>query len=107
MNNEKYNQLIDEAYQNYMYNWPKKIPRIGPCLKEEFINQCKTDDEFAKTWGLKIEERELKLEERLELFINENHGSHPEDIEVMDDYDTPTKLIRITYNNEKIELYDN
>jgi hypothetical protein len=58
---EKYNQIIDEAYKNYMNNWPSKIPRIGPCLREEFINQCKTDDEFAKTWGLKIDEKEINV----------------------------------------------
>jgi hypothetical protein len=46
------------------------------------------------------------LEERLELFKKQNNGSHPEDIETMDDYDIPTKIIIITYNNETIESYE-
>ena len=58
-----YDEIVDEAYKNYMNNWPSKIPRIGPCSKEEFINRIKTDDEFSKTWGLKIEGRELTLED--------------------------------------------
>jgi hypothetical protein len=32
--------------------------------QEEFINKCKTNTEFSEKWGLKIEERELSLEER-------------------------------------------
>lgn len=62
MNNEEYNQIVGEAYENYMSNWPKKIPRIGPCTIEEFINKCKTDNEFSKTWELKIEERRCTLD---------------------------------------------
>ena len=74
--------------------------------KEEFIKQIKTDDEFAKKWGVMVEIRELSLDERFELFKNQNNGSHPEDIEMMDDYNIPTKLITITYNNETIEIYE-
>ena len=77
-----------------------------PHTKEEFINEIKTDDEFAKKWGVMVEIRELSLDERFELFKNQNNGSHPEDIEMMDDYNIPTKLITITYNNEKIEIYE-
>ena len=74
--------------------------------KEEFIKQIKTVDEFAKKWGVMVEIRELSLDERFELFKNQNNGSHPEDIEMMDDYNIPTKLITITYNNETIEIYE-
>ena len=40
-----------DAYKYYQNNWEKKLPRIGPCTQEEFINQIKTDIEFAKKWG--------------------------------------------------------
>jgi len=40
-----------DAYKNYMNKWAEKLPRIGPCTQEEFINKIKTDDEFAKKWG--------------------------------------------------------
>ena len=40
-----------DAYKNYMNKWAEKLPRIGPCTQEEFINKIKTDDEFARQWG--------------------------------------------------------
>ena len=113
MNNEKYNQIIDEAYKNYMNNWPSKIPRIGPCLKEEFINKIKTDDEFSKTWDLKIEEQELTYKQRYKIWFRNNFETgmeYCEDIEpdFTNDYyePTPTKLITVTYNNTKTEIYE-
>ena len=110
MNSEKYNQIIDEAYKNYMNNWPSKIPRIGPCLKEEFIFKIETDDEFAKTWDLKIEERALSLEERLNLVSTiigeEKIRTHEDNLARVEKLNIPTKLITITYNNEKFEIYE-
>jgi thymidylate synthase len=40
-----------DAYKNYMTHWAEKLPRIGPCTQEEFIERIKTDPEFAKKWG--------------------------------------------------------
>lgn len=40
-----------DAYKNYMNNWDKELPRIGPCTLEEFIEHIKTDSEFAAKWG--------------------------------------------------------
>ena len=62
MNNEKYNQITDEAYENY-YEYMRD-DRQWEMSKEEFINKCKTDTEFSERWGLKIEERYLSWEER-------------------------------------------
>lgn len=94
MNNEKYNQMIDEAcesytsyplatihdhhtnilYQNRYKGWcmlnGRSMASPHPTRhlsQEEFINKCKTDSEFSERWGLKIEERELSLLERYEL----------------------------------------
>ena len=78
MNNEKYNQIIHEAYQNYtkeisniidgymcgdilgmqthiekMFSNPDELI---PLTKEEFINKCKTDIDFSKDWVQKIVE---------------------------------------------------
>jgi hypothetical protein len=52
MNNERYNQIIDEAYENY-YEYMRD-DRQWEMSKEEFINKIKTDVEFAKKWGLTI-----------------------------------------------------
>jgi thymidylate synthase len=40
-----------DAYKNYMTHWAEKLPRIGPCTQEGFIERIKTDPEFAKKWG--------------------------------------------------------
>ena len=114
MNNEKYNQIIDEAYGNYMNHWAEKLPRIGPCTQEEFINKCKTDSEFSEKWGLKIEERELSLKERYDLVETDKHiqfvkcqSLGTDRIkEVLDEKNIPTKLITITYSDIKIESYE-
>jgi len=138
MNNEKMNQMIDEAYENYLkgghIKWLNKVEvdtPIGkvnipiPYTKEEFINKCKTDSEFSEKWGLKIEERELSLEEKeyqlektncindiendriiygheWEKYIQEQY----EGIQLTQGIKIPTKLITITYNNETIEIYE-
>ena len=84
-----------------------------PFTKEEFINKCKTDSEFSEKWGLKIEERELILEERVKLYgtekINTTDAGYYEHSYAqfkVDEAKIPTKLITITYNNETIEVYE-
>jgi hypothetical protein len=75
MNNERYNQIIDEAHKNYLnetlctsdttclqslLGMNLKTGEIGTIFrqydKEEFIDKCKTDQEFSEKWGLKIVE---------------------------------------------------
>ena len=116
MNKERYNQIIDEAYENYSKEY-EKDNSFGLCLlvqkpdREMFINKCKTDPEFSEKWGLKIEERELSLEERKRIYEME----YTNDIEVENNHwlesklktrNIPTKLITVTYNNEIIESYE-
>jgi len=131
MNNEKMNQMIDEAYENY-YNymttnfmetrWCKvEISPDGKsimgrmCNRDEFIIESKTQPGFSERWGLKIEERELSLEER-SIIAGSNHNEVSQNIKMftgidedhtlhknLDDNNTPTKLITITYNGTKIE----
>ena len=95
MNNEKMNQMIDEAYESYT-SYPLATIHDhhtnilyqnrykGWCMlngrsmasphptrhlsQEEFINKCKTDSEFSERWGLKIEERELSRKERSDYY---------------------------------------
>ena len=202
MNKERYNQIIDEVYENYCKNVSNEIVNVGDtfidtkrnlistckrkeigtskkvpiliceyegcyieedCKKilsqEEFINRCKTDDalsikwreeyrdfrygskeeiehlskhyktdpEFSEKWGLKIEERELSLEERWDLSEKYGYrkkvGEMPSETEtfngvnereefnsMMNDHvmgtNLPTKLITLTYNNETVESYE-
>jgi hypothetical protein len=112
---------IDEAYKNYLKHnnevdnyWIKKNPEIEsrwkPYSQEEFINKCKTDLEFSEKWGLKIEERELSLDERKKLYEKEYvYTEVPNDHWLNSKLVTrkiPTRLITITYNNETIDIYE-
>ena len=122
-------ELVDDAYDNYFDNF-YKLPNnkkwmkeafysdgnsiLLVYLKEEFINKCKTDPEFSKKWGLKIEERELSLEERMDLSREKRRYSwnwqnwSEEEMEwrMNNDWKIPTRLITITYNDKTIESYE-
>ena len=109
--NKEQQELLNEAYKNYFI---KKSSETGPFgvagiipTKEEFIYDCKTDPEFSEKWGLKIEERELSLEERATIWNNTHNPvgniyTHNQ----YDENDIPTKLITITYNDQTIESYE-
>jgi hypothetical protein len=111
MNNEQ-QQIIDKAYENYtnslFYDFSGDVKgyRLHEHLsQEEFINKCKTDTEFSEKWGLKIEEQELSWEER-ETYGYEINIDGILTEEWADKLRLPTKLITITYNNERIESYE-
>jgi hypothetical protein len=121
MSKERYNQIMDEAYKNYtkkmvyhpVENWlydENGEPTYRQLSQEEFIDKCKTDQEFSERWGLKIEERELDYNERCDLYIKEygDFDVHPFQGKtiILNDFNIPTKLITIQYNGEKIEVYE-
>jgi hypothetical protein len=121
MNNEQ-QQIIDEVYKKHInslfYDFSGEVK--GYLLhehlsKEEFIDKCKTNPEFSEKWGLKIEERELSREERIDLYAKEyTPGMRNKYEPPFDDFidaklsvrNIPTKLITITYNNKTIESYE-
>jgi hypothetical protein len=128
--NKEQQELLDEAYENYLQHYDdeyneeqKKIQKnplhwmemeytnIRPYPKQMFIDKCKTDPEFSEKWGLKIEERELSLEERKSIYEKE----YTDGVEVPNNNwlnsklttrNIPTKLTTITYNDTKIESYE-
>jgi hypothetical protein len=114
--NKEQQELVGDVYKNYEKWWKSYSPGGAPIplSKEKFINKIKTDDEFAYKWGLKIEERELSLEERYDLIEKDKHTQSVkwESLgtdrirEVLDDNNIPTKLITITYNDKTIESYE-
>ena len=125
MNNERYNQIIDETYGNYVSQtmfvsdptWLEPIPVMNmktgektmgarQYQKEGFINKCKTDSEFSERWGLKIEERVFSLEERSKLAEGKVLFLLGCIEDSYDEAGIPTKLITLTYNNETIESYE-
>ena len=116
MNNEKYNQIIDDCYANYVRNFSKyvdSLPQNGEVEfiinRDKFINKIKTDKEFSEKWGLSIEERELSVKERIEMIQPFGMDALIPDVREkwMKENNIPTKLITITYNNETVEVYEN
>ena len=112
MSKERYNQIIDEAYENFRV---KVKDTYFPVYrtKEEFIDTVKNYPEFSKKWGLQIEERELSLEERVEIYgvekIQTNDSGwyeHSYAKLLVDKSNIPTKEIKVTYNNETITVYE-
>ena len=116
-------QIIDEAYENYSKEY-EKDNSIGLCLlvartdgsstyrkpdKEMFIGLCTHDPEFSEKWGLKIEERELRYEERIKLYEEKTNLSTTYILsvkETLDKHNIPTRLITITYKDTIIESYE-
>jgi len=109
---------LNEVYKNYLSYIHDVVQRENQIYgdwygKEEFINKCKTDPEFSERWGLKIEERELSLEERYDLIEKDKHTQFVkwQDLgtdrikEVLDEKNVPTKLITTT-KITKIESYE-
>jgi hypothetical protein len=112
--NKEQQELLDDAYKNYSMSYKdghefyedEMIKRSY--TQEEFINKCKTDQEFSEKWGLKIEERELSLEERkIHMSKYSNDRIYPDwDEKFLNEKGIPTKLITITYNDKTIESYE-
>ena len=125
MNSTRYNQIIDEAYENYKSTtlesdmkksaWELTVHSMSGkkfiISQEDFIRKIKTDNEFSEKWGIQIEERELSLEERKTIYENE----YTESMEVPNNHwlnsklttrNIPTKIVTLTHNNETIESYE-
>ena len=134
MSNERYNQIVDDAYENYSKEY-EKDNSIGMALliqtvdgksvyrkpdREMFIGLCTHDASFSDRWGLKIEERELSLEERVDYFnskmIKEGIRTQIGTVDVDESYwrkaleetnhNIPTREITVTHNNETVEIYE-
>jgi hypothetical protein len=133
--NKEQQELLDEVYKKYQSQTMFHIDDLSSLAEldgmnmstgkrkkvyrqyaqEEFIDKCKTDSEFSERWGLKIEERELSVIERIVIAENsteiipgfDSHFDTDEDVhKVLDTWNTPTKLITITYNDKTIESYE-
>jgi ASC-1-like (ASCH) protein len=121
MNKERYNQIVDEIYKNYLEKYKQdKTPgivyytdplQLRPYTEEEFINKIKTGKKFSERWELEIEERELSNDERIilmnkKLGVTDTLPQYYNTDDEMDKNNIPTKVITVTYNNETIEIYE-
>ena len=106
--NKEQEELLNDAYKNYLIEDAKVLPNMSKekmaemgfrLSKEEFINKIKTDDEFAKKWGVVYEERKLSEEERIEMI-------RPYGMDALIHAVFWLQCISITYNNKTIESYE-
>jgi hypothetical protein len=107
-------ELVGQEYTKWFYD--NAVPSVsgkpilngeGILTRGEFINKCKTDSEFSEKWGLTIEERELSLEERNNVYKKQwEPGASELSHDRFNSLNIPTKLITITYNDQKIENYE-
>jgi hypothetical protein len=118
--NKEQQALLGEAYEGYVEsynkgnasgiqldNGTKRVANI-----DEFIRRIRQDIPFAKKWGLKIEERELSLEERYDWFTETHHtnltrsGNQYDMEDILNSNNCPTKSITVTYNTKTITSYE-
>ncbi len=119
--NKKMNDILDEAHRVYERTVKDSIDRAteegilkddhtegySVLSRESFINRIKTDTEFSEWCGLKIKERELDMMERWAIAdLTPNMEEFDFANYMCDKHNVPTKLITLTYKNEKIESYE-
>jgi hypothetical protein len=108
--NKEQQELLDEAYENFV----KSVENNRPAgyvrkviTKSDFIKESNFNKDFREYWGLKIEERELSLEERNNVYKRQwEPGVSELSHDRFNSLNIPTKLITITYNDKTIESYE-
>ena len=113
MTKEKYNEIIDEVYQNYLKTHKDETFIMLDEMdlsKEEFIEKAKNNYGFGFLFGITLNEHELSLEERVAIW-DEKFLKDVKPEEMMNNLDLdgdniPTKKITLEYNNEKFEIYE-
>ena len=126
--NKEQQQIIDEVYNNYWEEtfrsqgteWVESLSGMSlgtgelttvyrQYTKKDLIEKIKTDVKFSEKFKLKIEERELSLEERTKYKMKRDNIARtiaPYTHQILNNSNVPTKLITLTYNNETIESYE-
>jgi hypothetical protein len=111
MNKERYDQIIDEVYQNYLENHHEEFFIMADEMdltREEFIDKAKTSHGFGALFGINIKEIEMTFEEKLQ-WVMRHTDVELENLAITErayDPTTPTKRISLTYKKETIEIYE-
>jgi len=108
--NKEQQELLDEAYENFVKSIENNRPEgyvRKVITKSEFMKESNFNKDFREYWGLKIEERELSLEERNNVYKRQwEPGVSELSHDRFNSLNIPTKLITITYNDKTIESYE-
>ena len=110
---DKYDELFDSYYPAFSAPYPKRL------TKEELVEEIKNGGSVLKEFQLdvKITERELSFEERqnygvdilgYESLLDYGHSQNDDDIilELLNEWNVPTKVITLDYKNEIVEYYE-
>ena len=110
---DKYDELFDSYYPAFSAPYPKRL------TKEELVQEIKNGGSVLKEFQLdvKITERELSFEERqnygvdilgYESLLDYGHSQNDDDIilELLNNWNVPTKVIILEYNKEIVEYYE-
>ena len=112
MSKERYNEIIDEVYQNYLKTHKDETFIMLDEMdlsKKQFIDRAKNNYGFGFLFGITLNEHELSLEERVELYetkTNTDTSFFPVLKDTLNFHKIPTKKITLEYNNEKFEIYE-
>jgi len=110
-NIETYNQLIDDAYENYLntHEYESFIMSDEMNLtKDEFIKKVNSSYGFANIFGLDIDKKEMTWDEKVQWVIK-NTDVEWENVYIVEEAHketTPTKVITMTYKNQVVKYYE-
>ena len=110
---DKYDELFDSYYPAFSAPYPKRL------TKEELVQEIKNGGKVIQEYelGVKITERELGFKERqnygidvlgYESLLDYGHSQNDDDIilELLNEWNVPTKIITLDYNSEIVEYYE-
>ena len=104
----KYDKLFDSYYPPFSAPYPKRL------TKEELVEEIKNGGKVIQEYelGVKIVERELSVEERLDLASKTYSVFDPFDFyevshkEIDKLYPVPSNEIKLEYKNETVSYYE-
>ena len=105
---KKYDKLFDSYYPPFSAPYPKRL------TKEELVEEIKNGGKVIQEYelGVKIVERELSIEERLDLASKTYSVFDPFDFyevshkEIDKLYPVPSNEIKLEYKNETVSYYE-
>ena len=119
----RYNEIIDEVYNKYDELYDSYYPAFSApypkrFTKEELVQEIKNGEEIRDEFqmDIKITERELSFKERKNYgidilgylsLLDYGHSQNDDDtiLELLNEWNVPTKVIILEYNKEIVEYY--
>lgn len=115
---KKSDRFFDEAWNIYQISVLEKfekdtlISNYAITNLDDFVTRIIKDENFAKEWRFEVDQREMGLKERakwLQYFkgydLLVGNLEHDRIREVVES-ESPTKSIKVTYNNKTIQFYE-